>query len=103
MRGGNPNVQASCGIYANSTSSASLDVGGSSAVINASTIKLVGNYTTHGHPSITPMPSVYQSPTADPFANAPAVSAPAGHGCDSNTGIPNNPIMPADGYYRVCA
>lgn len=99
---GTPDIETSCGIYVNSSGSSAMTVGGSSAVVNASTIKIVGNYDEHGHPSVNPTPSINQSVASDPFASVAAVSAPSGHGCDTTTGITGTVTMPSDGYYVVC-
>lgn len=99
---GTPDIEASCGIYVNSSGSDAMVVGGSSAVVNASTIKIVGNYDTHGHPTLNPTPSINQAAAADPFASVPAVTVPSGHGCDTTTGITGTVTMPSDGYYVVC-
>ncbi len=104
---GNPDVESSCGIYINSSASNALSVGGSKAVVNVSnggTINIVGSYSTNGHPTISPSPLVNQSPAADPFADVPPVTPPAGHAtCDSTTDLSSgNIVMPADGYFVDC-
>jgi len=98
---GTPDVEAMCGIYVNSNNSSAMSVGGSSAIVDSSIIKIVGNYSTHGHPTINPTPMVGQPVTADPFAGVPLPTVPGR--CDSNSGIPNSPTMPADGFYVVCS
>ena len=100
---GTPDVEATCGIFINSNSPSAMSVGGTSAVINSSVINIVGNYSTHGHPTINPTPKVGQSATADPFANVPSPSVPSR--CDSSSGIPTSGsiTMPSDGYYVVCS
>ncbi len=103
--GGNPDVEASCGIFINSNSGDAMDVGGTKAVVNSTIIKIVGGYQTHGQPTINPIPTINAAVTPDPFRDVPLPVVPAGHGCDSGSGIPTNgPInMPPDGFYVVCS
>jgi hypothetical protein len=98
---GNSTVESSCGVYVNSNSGSAMTIGGN-ATLNASTIRIVGNYSTHGHPVLNPdPPSTGQALTPDPFASVPAPNYP--DRCDSTSGIPNGSFsMPADGYYVVC-
>jgi len=72
--------------------------------LNASAVKIVGNYATEGGGTVSPTPSVNQTAVADPFGSLPAPTDPGR--CDSNgiTGNfgPSAASINADGKYVIC-
>ena len=97
---GTPDVEAQCGIYVDSNDSSAMLVGGSTAIVNSTVIKIVGNYDTHGHPTINPTPSVGQPITPDPFASVSLPTVP--NRCDTSNSLADGITMPADGFYVDC-
>jgi hypothetical protein len=94
-------VSSSCGIYVNSTNSIAMEAKGG-AVFNASVIRIAGNYSTSGGGTISPAPSVNQTPVNDPLGYLPWPTPPDPT-CDS-TGITGaaSLTVQSDGWYVIC-
>lgn len=75
--GGTSAINASCGIYVNSTHEKAINVG-SSACLNATSIKVVGGFYHNSSCPMTPTPTTGVDPVPDPLASLPA---PAVGGC----------------------
>jgi len=98
---GSVTVHSGCGIYVNSSDPTSAMTGGGSAVLTASTIKIVGGFNNNGGASVTPAPTTGATATFDPLARVPQPAVP--NRCDS-FGLSENSVimMPADRIYVVC-
>src|SRR5262249_44421992 len=94
---GNINIQSSCGILVDSSSSTGLVANGN-IVINAQTIGVVGNYLSTGNVSLTPTPRTGMIAAADPLAY---VSAPTVGGCDHTSFSLNGNNGTSSSYYQM--
>jgi hypothetical protein len=97
---GNADVEASCGVWDNSSSSSSLSCTNNTTLnAGSANITLTGGNDCSG--TVTPTPLTYQASTADPFASVPT---PADRNrCDANGINAGDSItMPLDGTFEVC-
>ena len=99
---GNVNIQSGCGLLVDSSSSSGLMVNGN-VVINASSIGVVGGYSSNGNVSLTPTPKKGILPAADPLAY---VQAPSYGACNytnfslnGNNGSSGSPYPMNPGVY----
>ncbi len=99
---GNVTVQSSCGLLVDSSSSSGLTAAGNDT-ISATTIGIVGNYTSNGSVSLTPTPKIGVIAATDPLS---AVQAPTVGSCaqtnfslNGNTGSSGSPYQLYAGTY----
>ncbi len=99
---GNVNIQSGCGLLVDSSSSSGLLINGN-VTINASSIGVVGGYSSNGNVSLTPTPKKGILPAADPLAY---VQAPSYGACNynsfslnGNNGTSGSPYQMSPGVY----
>lgn len=101
---GNITVNAACGILDDSSSSTALSASGNGSV-TATSIGVVGNYTTSGTITLSPTPKTGMAPASDPFAGhaSPTVAtctqaATTSSGSYSESGISQTVTVPVGVY-----
>ena len=82
---GGINVQVGCGVVINSSSATALNASGG-AHLTATSISVVGNYSSSGGAVLTPTPVIHAAAQSDPLAYVPAPSVGAcGYGATTYT------------------
>jgi hypothetical protein len=99
---GNVSVQSSCGLLVDSSSSTGLTAVGNDT-ISATTIGIVGNYSSNGNVTISPTPKTGVIPASDPLAyvQAPTVGSCAhtNFSLNGNNGSSGSPYQLYPGTY----
>jgi hypothetical protein len=93
---GGATVGSSCGIFVDSRDPDAMDVTGGSK-ITASTVRVVGNYSSKGGSTISPLPTTGTAAIGDPFAS---LAAPSYSGCDyTNKTVAGGTVTLSHGVY----
>jgi hypothetical protein len=102
---GNVTVESGCGIYVNSSDSASAMSAGGSSTVRASVINVVGGYNPNGGADVQPAPQTGSTITTDPMATKVAPDAAFVSSLPCSPAITQDSVitMPSDGYYRICS
>jgi hypothetical protein len=99
---GNVSIQSACGIMSDSSSSTGINANGN-VTVTAPTIGVVGNYSSTGNVSFTPVPKTAILPAADPLAyvQAPTYGACAynSFSLNGNNGTVASPYQMSPGVY----